>query len=328
MRKPKVFVSRQIPDQGLSIVVEHCEAEIWQKELPPDQDMLRKKVQGIEGLLCLLTDKVDEEIMDAAGQQIKVISNLAVGYDNIDINAATKRNIAVGNTPGVLTNATADFTWALLLAAARKINEADKYVRAGLWKTWHPTLLLGSDLSGSTLGIIGFGRIGKAVAKRAAGFGMRIIAYDPHPDLNMMEKLNAIPVDFSTLLRESDFITIHANLNQNTRNLINANAFSLMKSNCILINTARGAIVDPEALYHALSSGQIAAAGLDVTDPEPIPHNSPLLDLNNLVFAPHIASSSKRTRDNMALMAANNLIAGVFGDHLPNCVNPEIYVDT
>jgi glyoxylate reductase len=261
--------------------------------------------------------------MDAAGPQLKVISNHAVGYDNIVVPDATARGIPVGNTPGILTDATADFTFALLMAAGRRIVEGDRYVRQGRWKTWGPSLLLGSDFSGATLGIIGFGRIGQAVAKRAAGFGMRVIYSDPTP--GDAAGLPAQAVDLDTLLREADFISVHTPLNHQTRHLIGAQAFAKMKPGAVLVNTARGPVVDPEALYAALKSGQIFAAALDVTDPEPLPADSPLLELDNLIIAPHIASASRSTRAKMAEMAALNLIAGLKGERLPNCINPQVY---
>jgi glyoxylate reductase len=255
---------------------------------------------------------------------LKVISNMAVGYDNIDIPAASARHIPVGNTPGVLTDATADFAFTLLLAAARRVVEAARYVREGQWKTWGPSTLLGVDLVGATLGIVGYGRIGKAVARRAAGFNMRILYHDP--GLSAVDpSLPGMPVDFETLLREADFISLHTPLTPETRHLINQHAFSLMKPNAVLVNTSRGAVVDQAALYQALQAKKIFAAALDVTDPEPLPLDSPLLTLDNLIVAPHIASANRTTRARMSAMAAENLLAGLRGERLPNCVNPEVY---
>jgi glyoxylate reductase len=322
MAKPKVFVTRIIPDAGFDLVKAACEVDLWTDELPPPYEVLLERVRGVDGLLCLLTDRIDAHLMDTAGPQIKVISNHAVGFDNIDIPAATARNIPVGNTPGILTDATADFAFSLLVSAARRVVEGDRYVRAGQWKTWGPSILLGPDVTGATLGIIGYGRIGQAVAKRASGFDMRILYYDP------MVTDPAVPgaaVDLETLLRESDFVSLHTVLNEETRHLINRDTLALMKPSAILINTSRGPVVDGQALYEALKANQIFAAALDVTDPEPLPMDSPLLELDNVVIAPHIASASKPTRDKMSLMAAQNLLAGVNGQRLPNCVNPEIY---
>ena len=324
MSKPKVFVTRVIPDKGLELVRDFCEVDLWQEELPPSRAALMEHVQGIDGILALLTDKIDGEVMDAAGKQLKVISNHAVGFDNIDVQAATARNIPVGNTPDVLTDATADFAFALMMAAGRRIPEADRYVRAGKWKTWGPMLLLGTEMKGATLGLVGFGRIGKAVARRASSFDMHVIYYDP-TERESSSEFNATRVDFETLLKESDFISLHTPLTADTHHMINSEALSKMKSSAVLINTSRGPVVDLAALYDALKEHRIFAAGLDVTEPEPLPPDSPLLTLDNVVLAPHIASASQATRDKMAWMAAKNLIAGLKGERLPNCVNPSVY---
>lgn len=324
MSKPKVFVTRAIPEKGFEIIRDFCDVDLWPDELPPRRDELLRHVHGVDGLLCLLTDKIDGEVMDEAGSQLKVISNQAVGFDNIDVNAATARKIPVGNTPDVLTDATADFAFALMMTVARRIPEAERYVHGGKWKTWGPMLLLGVDLKGATLGLVGFGRIGKAVARRAAGFDMRVIYYDPN-ETKPSPDLNATRVDFETLLAESDFISLHTPLTPDTHHLIDSEALSRMKPNAVLVNTSRGPIVDPEALYEALKERRIFGAGLDVTEPEPIPMDSPLLTLDNIVIMPHIASASKTSRDMMAWMAAQNLIAGLKGEPLPNCINPQVY---
>ncbi|MGE5249983.1 MAG: 2-hydroxyacid dehydrogenase [Bacteroidota bacterium] len=324
MGKPNVFVTRLIPDRGLDLVKEACEARVWEDELPPDRQELIEAVRGVDGLLCLLTDRIDGEVMDAAGPQLKVISNQAVGYDNIDIPAATRRGIPVGNTPDVLTEATADFSFALMMAAGRRIVEGVQYVRDGRWKTWGPSLLLGVDFKGATLGLVGFGRIGKAMARRAAGFDMRVIFCETE-DVRPDPDIRATQVSFETVLEESDFISLHTPLTSRTRHLINAAALRKMKPTAVLVNTSRGPVVDPDALHEALKERRIFAAGLDVTEPEPLPPGHPLLSLDNCVVVPHIASASKTTRDKMAWMAAQNLIAGLGGRHLPNCVNPEVY---
>lgn len=324
MSKPKVFVTRLIPDKGLDMIREFCEVDLWEGELPPSREEMLKRVQGVDGILSLLTDKIDGDVMDAAGEQLKVISNHAVGFDNIDIQAATSRKIPVGNTPDVLTDATADFAFALMMATGRRLLEADRYVREGKWKTWGPMLLLGIEMKGATLGLVGFGRIGKAMARRAVGFDMRVIYYDPL-DKEPNPGIQATSVDFETLLEESDFISLHTPLTPDTRHLIDAEALSKMKSNAVLINTSRGPVVDLDALYEALKEHRIFAAGLDVTDPEPLPTSSPLLTLENIFIAPHIASASKTARDKMSWMAAKNLISGLKGDPLPNCVNPQVY---
>jgi glyoxylate reductase len=258
--------------------------------------------------------------MDAAGSQLKVISQMAVGYDNIDIPAAKERGIPVGNTPGVLTDATADLTMALLLASARRIVEGVHYIKDGKWQTWEPMGLLGADLRDATLGIIGLGRIGKAVAQRCAGFRMRILAHSPSTSQEDAAEVGATLVDLDTLLRESDFVSIHAPLKDSTRHLIDTFALKKMKPSAILINTSRGGLVDQTALYAALTDGEISGAALDVTDPEPLPLDEPLLTLPNVLIVPHIGSASHHTRDLMASMAADNLLAGLRGDPLPNAV--------
>lgn len=323
MQQPKVIITRRILEQGLEIINQHCEPKIWPGDLPPTYQELKELVKGVDGILCLLTDRIDAEIMDLAGKNLKVISNHAVGYDNIDITAATMRKIPVGNTPGILTEATADFTFALLLASARRLPEASRYVLSGKWQTWSPDLLLGADLSGATLGIIGFGRIGQAVARRASGFNLRIIYFDPAE--TQLPGSSATSVSLEQLLRESDFVSLHTPLTPETHHLMNPETFSQMKENAILINTSRGGVIDQQALYLALKNHQISGAALDVTDPEPIPPDSPLLTLENLIICPHIASASRSTRSKMSLMAAENLIAGLQGQRLPHCVNPQVY---
>lgn len=323
MSQPKIFITRLIPNLGLDLVREHFpSADIWIHDLPPTRGQLLEKVCGVDGLLCLLTERVDAELMDAIGPQLKVISSMSVGVDHIDVTEATKRGIPVGNTPGVLTDATADQAFALLLAAARRVVEGVDYIRKGEWTTWHPQLLLGADLVGATLGIIGFGRIGQAVAKRAQGFDMRVLYHSP----NAKPAYGAQHVDLDTLLRESDFVSLHVPLTSETKHLVNAEFLSKMKPNAILVNTTRGGVVDQVALYNALRSKQIFAAALDVTDPEPLPMDSPLLELDNSIIVPHLGSASKRTRDMMSKLAAENLVAGLKGEQLPNCVNEEVYV--
>lgn len=325
MNKPKVFVTRHILDSGLNLIQDFCEVEMWPGILPLSHTELLNHVRGQEGLLCLLTDTIDKEIMETAGVRLKVISNCAAGVDNVDVPAATARGIPVGNTPDVLTDATADFTFALLMAAARRVVEGERLVRSGGWKTWSLDTLLGADFSGAVLGLVGFGRIGKAVARRANGFGMRIIYTDSNHQVSQEPGIKADRVDLDTLLRESDFISLHTPLTVETRGLINSAAFTKMKPNTVLVNTSRGPVVDQEALYDALKSRRIFAAALDVTEPEPLPKDNPLLDLENCIIVPHIASASWNTRQSMSRMAAENLIAGLRGERLPNCVNPDVY---
>ncbi len=324
MSKPRVFVTRLILESGLDLIKEFCEAEVWPDELPPSRQEILRHVHGMDGLLCLLTDRIDAGIMQAAGPGLKTISNHAVGVDNVDVAAATALGIPVGYTPGILTDATADMAFALLLAAARRVVEGDRLVKAGGWKTWGPGFMLGADLAGATLGIVGFGRIGRAVARRASGFGMQIIFTDPTQDASEPGVV-AAQVDLDTLLRTSDFISLHTPLTEQTRNLINTDTLGRMKPTTVLVNTSRGAVVDQQSLYEALNSHRIFAAALDVTVPEPLPANHPLLRLDNCIIVPHIASASWRTRARMSQMAAENLIAGLKGERLPNCANPEVY---
>ena len=299
------------------------EMEMWPQETPPPYDVLLKKVQDVEGLLALLTDKIDTGLMKAA-PKLKVISNLAVGYDNIDIPEATRRGIVVGNTPGVLTETTADFAFALLMAAARRVAEADGFTRKGLWKTWGPMVMLGQDIHHATLGIVGLGRIGVEIAKRAKGFDMEVLYYDPLRRSEVEKELGVEYIsELLALLSRSDFISLHLPLCPETHHLIGAAEFAAMKSTAILVNTSRGPIVEQEALYQALKSHQIFAAAIDVTEIEPISPEDPLLTLDNVIIAPHIASASFTTRTSMATMAAANLIAGLRGQIPPNCVNPE-----
>jgi len=321
--KPKVYVTRLLPQVAMDKIQAFCDAKVWEGDLPPPRDMLLQNVVGVQGLLSLLTDKVDAELMDRA-PNLKVVSNCAVGFDNVDVKEATKRRILVGNTPGVLTETTADFAFALLMAAARRVVEGDRVVRAGKWKTWGPMILLGQDIHNATLGIVGFGRIGIAVARRAKGFGMRILYTDIVRNKQAENELGLEYVTMERLLGESDFITIHTNLTPETHHLIGRKQFENMKPTAILVNTSRGPIVDNMALYDALRTGKIGYAALDVTEPEPIPVDHPLLTLENIVVVPHIASASVATRTKMALMAAENLIAGLKGEMPPNPVNPDV----
>lgn len=325
-RRPRVFVARVIPEEGLRPIREACDASVWEDELPPPRDVLLRAAEGCDGILTLLTDRVDAELLDRAGPQLRVVSNYAVGFDNVSIPDATARGIPVGNTPGVLTETTADLAFALLMAAARRLPEGDRYVRTGRWRTWGPMLLLGSDVHGATLGIVGFGRIGQAVARRAAGFGMTVLYHDVVRQPAQVERdLAATSVGLEELLSRSDFVSLHVNLTPETRHLVDAERLALMKPTAVLVNTARGPVVDQAALHVALRDGVIAAAALDVTDPEPIASDDPLLSLDNCLVVPHIASASRATRGRMAAMAAANLLAGMRGERLPNCVNPEVY---
>ncbi len=321
--RPRVFVSRVLPDEGLDALRAVCDVDVWTDDLPPPRDELLRRVAGCDGVLALLTDRVDDAFLDAAGPQLKVVSNYAVGFDNIDVPACARRGVRVGNTPGVLTETTADLAWALLMAAARRLPEADRYVRAGSWKTWGPMLLLGPDVHGATIGIVGFGRIGQAVARRATGFGMKVLYHDlqPLPE-DVSAPLGATYLPLQELLAQSDFVSLHVNLSDETRHLIDATTLSWMKPTAVLVNTSRGPVVDQAALAAALRDGTIWAAGLDVTDPEPLPAGDPLVGLENCLIVPHIASASRATRAKMAEMAAANVIAAVRGEPLPTEVTP------
>jgi glyoxylate reductase len=319
--RPRTFVTRVIPDAGLDLVRADTDAEVWPDELPPAREVLIGKARGVDGLLTLLTDRVDDELLDAAGPSLKVVSNFAVGYDNVDVSACRARGVAVGNTPGVLTETTADMAFALLMAAARRLPEARDYVRDDQWQTWGPMLLLGKDVHGATLGLIGFGRIGREMARRATGFGMRTLYYSrTRADASVERELNATHAPFEEVLAAADFLSLHTSLSGETRHLIDAAALARMKPGAVLVNTSRGAVVDQVALAEALRSGRLFAAGLDVTDPEPLRADHPLVGLPNCLIVPHIASASERTRDRMAQKAARNLIAGVAGEPLPDPV--------
>ena len=322
MSQARIFVTRQLPQAALDRLAAHGQLEVWPDFLPPAYDILHQKTGELDALLCLLTDRVDEALIQGA-PHLKVISNMAVGYDNIHVAAASRRGIPVGNTPGALTETTADFAFALLMAAARRIPEAQAYIQTGHWKTWHPTVLSGQDIYGAALGIVGFGRIGQAVARRAAGFGMRILAHGGRDEV--IREMGAEKVGLADLLAQSDYVSLHVPLTEKTHHLIGAAELQMMKPTAILVNTARGAILDPQALCDALRRGDILAAALDVTEPEPIPPDDPLLALENCLVAPHIASASVATRRRMADMAVDNVIAGLTGKRLPNCVNPQVY---
>lgn len=317
MSKPKVVVTRRIPKPGIERVNEECDVQQWDSEEPIPREKLLEWVEGIDGLYCLLTEKIDDELLDAAGPNLKVVSTMSVGYDHVDVAVCLKRGVAVGNTPGVLTDTTADFAMTLLLTTARRVPESIDAIRAGEWTTWKPEWMAGLDVSGSTVGIVGLGRIGATVARRLSGFDCRILYYDVAPIPDVAEPLGAEFVDMDTLLAESDFITVHTQLNDSTYHMFDAEAFDKMKDSAIFVNTSRGGVVDQDALYDALVEGKIRAAGLDVTIPEPLPPDHPLMKLPNAVVAPHIASASVETRAKMSLIAAENLIAGVKGEPLP-----------
>jgi len=296
---------------------------LWEKDEVIPRDVLLREVRETEALLCMVTEQIDEELL-AHAPQLRIVANLAVGYDNVDVPALTRRGILLTNTPGVLTETTADLTFALILAIARRVAEAERFVRAGHWRSWGPLFFVGHDVHHATVGIIGLGRIGTEVAKRARGFDMRIL-YTSHTRKREEEDtLGCIPVDLATLLRESDFVTVHVPLTSETRHLLSTPQFKQMKRTAFLINVARGPIVDQQALYAALRDGLIAGAALDVTDPEPIPLDDPLLSLNNCLILPHIGSASIATRTRMATLAAENIVAFLAGRRPPTPVNPGV----
>jgi len=323
MAKPKIYVTRELPERGLNIIRQHFETEVWPEYAPPPKKTIIEKAKNVDALATLLSDKIDAEVYNAA-PKLKIVSQLAVGFDNIDLAEATKRGIYVTNTPEVLTDTTADFAWALLMAVARRVVEADKYVRTGQWKVgWHPAMLTGRDVFGTTIGIVGAGRIGYAMAKRALGFDMKVLFYDviPRPEI---EKLGAKKVDLTTLLRQSDFVTIHVPLMKETHHFINEEKLRLMKKTAYIINNSRGPVVDEKALHAALKEGWIAGAGLDVFEQEPTPADNPLLKFDNVVVAPHISSASLDTRAKMSEMVADNLVSFFQGKQPPNLVNLDV----
>lgn len=322
--KPSVFVTRAIHPQALTQLKTETEVEVWPESFPPSKEVFLAKVKNANALLTMLTDPIDAQVI-AAGTDLKVIAQLAVGYDNIDIAAATRRGIPVGHTPGVLTETTADFAWGLMMAAARRIGEAEREVRSGLWQPWGPDVLTGLDIYGKTLGIVGLGRIGTAMARRARGFDMRVLYHSLTRDLEAEEQLGAEFVTLERLLTQSDFISLHLYYSPEAHHLIDRTALEQMKPNAVLVNTARGAVVDPEALTWALQTRRIAAAGIDVFEPEPIPANHPLTRLPNVVITPHIASAGKETRQKMAGMCVENILAGLQGTPIPWCANPQVY---
>ena len=317
-----VAVTRKIPDAGLEPLRKVASVEVWERELPPSPEELNALLDRCDGAITLLTDRIDGSVLDRH-PSLRVISNFAVGYDNIDVPAATERGVLVCNTPDVLTNATADHTWALLLAAARRIPESMAYVRDGKWKTWGPLLLLGREVSGATIGIVGLGRIGKEVAKRAQGFDMRVLAFDPFEDAAFAREHVVSYVPLEQLLVESDFVTLHVALTPDTHHLISAAELGRMKPTAILVNASRGPVVDTDALVDALRNGSILGAALDVTDPEPLPADHPLVNMTNCIVVPHTASATVQTRDRMAELAARNLLAGLRGERPPAAVNAD-----
>src|SRR5579862_782829 len=319
-RRPRVFITRAIAPDAIAKLRRHASVEVWPRTTPPPYAQLLRRARAVEALLTMVTVRIDAALI-AAAPKLRVISNLAVGLDNIDVAAASAAGIAVGHTPGVLTEATADLAFALLMATARRIAEGDREVRAGKWQTWGPSVLLGQDVWGATLGIIGWGQIGRAMARRGLGFNMRVL-YASRSSHDSIAGAKRLPM--ARLLCESDFVSLHVPLTPQTRGLIGTKELATMKRGAILINTARGGVIDQRALYRALKSGHLAGAGLDVTTPEPIASNDPLLKLPNVVITPHIGSASYTSRNRMAEIATDNIIEVLRG-RLPRfCANPEV----
>jgi len=323
--RPYVFVTRELPGDAVERLRSAAEVEVWPGQEPPPREELLRRAARADALLTLLTDRVDAALLDAA-PRLRIVSNMAVGYDNIDVAAATARGVLVTNTPGVLTETTADLAFALLLASARRVVEGDRLARSGGWPTWHPSFLLGHDVYGATLGIIGLGAIGSAVARRARGFAMRLLYCGKRRQEELGAELGARFVPLDTLLQESDFVTLHVPLTAETRHLIGRRELGLMKPDAILINTSRGGVVDQRALCEALRSRCIAGAGLDVAEVEPVPAGDPLLELYNLTLTPHVGSASIATRRRMADMASDAILAVLRGQKPANLVNPEAAV--
>jgi len=323
--KPKIYVTRRLPQPGVELLEEVCDVEVNPDEAPPTRELLIRKVQDVDGILCLLTDRIDADLMDLA-PNLKVVSSMSVGYDHIDVEAATKKGVYVTFTPGVLTEATADFTWALLMAVSRRVIEADRYLRAGKWKIqWSPTHFLGSDLTGKTLGIIGLGRIGEAIAQRARGFNMNVLYFSrARAEQEKERRLNIEFVPLERLFRESDFVTVHVPITDETKHLINEERLRQMKPTAYLVNTSRGPVMDQAVLTRALRERWIAGAGLDVFEKEPIDPNDPLINLENVVLTPHIASATTEARSKMAEVAAKNLISVLEGTPPQFLVNQEV----
>jgi glyoxylate reductase len=319
----KIYVTRQLPEAALSLLKGYGELRVWEPDEVIPRAVLLREVQEVDALLCMVTERIDEELL-AQAHSLRIVANMAVGYDNVDVPALTRRGIVLTNTPGVLTETTADLVFTLILGGARRIGEAERIVREGRWRSWSPFSFLGRDVHHATLGILGLGRIGMEVAKRAKGFDMRVLYANRGRNREAEEKLGGVPVDFPTLLRESDFVTVLVPLTPDTRHLLSTPQFKLMKPTAFLINAARGLIVDQRALYEALRDGLIAGAALDVTDPEPIPQDDPLLSLENCLILPHIGSASIATRTRMATLAAENIATFLSGNHPPTPVNPEV----
>jgi len=318
-------MTRAIAPAAIERLSAQTDLEVWPHEAPPPYEILIDRVQNATGIVSLLTDRIDAGLIAAAGPDFRIIAQMAVGFDNIDVAAATARGIPVGHTPGVLTETTADFAWTLLMAAARRVVEAHNEVQQSIWRPWGPDVLTGQDIFGATLGLVGFGRIGQAMAKRAQGFDMPILYHDLQRFPEAEKSLGAQFVSLEELLERADFVSLHTFMSPQNKFMMGKSQFGQMKPNAIFINTARGGLVDPDALLWAVRERKMAGAGLDVFETEPIPEGHPLLNEPSVIITPHIASASKNTRARMALMAAENIIAAIEGKRIPYCANPEVY---
>jgi glyoxylate reductase len=327
MPPPLTYVTRQIPEPALALLRACGDVRVWEPDEVIPRDLFLEHAAAADALLCMVTERVDEEFL-ARAARLRIAANMAVGYDNVDVPALTRRGVVVTNTPGVLTETTADLTFALILGIARRISEGERVVRSGRWRAWSPFAFLGHDVHHTTLGILGLGRIGTEVAKRARGFDMRVLYTNRARNWAAEEQLGCSPVDLATLLRESDFLSVHVPLTTETRGMLALPQFRLMKRTAFLINVARGPVVDQHALFLALRDGVIAGAALDVTDPEPISPQDPLLTLDNCLIVPHIGSASVATRTRMATLAAENIAAFLSGRRPPTPVNPEVLQTT
>jgi len=323
LSKPNIYITRVIPQTVTDYLKKYCAVEANPEDRILSMNELNQKVKGRDGVICMLTDTINSEVLDAAGPSCRIFANYAVGYNNIDVEAATKRSIAITNTPGVLDDATSDLAWALLFAVSRRIVEADRFTRSGKFKSWGPTLFLGRDITGKTVGVVGTGRIGSNFAKKAKAFGMRILYTSSKPNPQLEKETGAEFVDKSTLLKQSDFISLHIPLNSSTRHYIGEKEFKLMKKEAVLINTSRGPVVDEKALVKALKEKEIWGAGLDVYENEP-DLEPELKELDNVVILPHIGSATIETRTNMGMIATRNIVQFFNGEILENCVNPEV----
>jgi glyoxylate reductase len=328
MTRPNVYITRRMPQAALDIVAAACDYAIWDREEQPvPRDVLLREAAAVDGVLSILSERIDQEFLDAA-PRCRVVANMAVGYDNVDLAALTRRGVLLTNTPGVLTETTADLTWALLMAAGRRIVEGQKLIEAGEWASWSPMFMVGQDIYGATLGIVGAGRIGSALARRAAGFNMRLLYHNRRPAPELEQQTGAQYRELDDLLREADYVVVLLPLSAETRGLFGAREFSLMKPTAVFVNAARGPIVKELELAEALKQGRPWAAGLDVFEKEPISPDHPLLSLPNVVAVPHIGSATVATRTRMATTAAANLVAALTGQPVPNPVNPEVLAKT